>query len=494
MKNVCYFLFLITFLLSCEKEDLTIVENSVPSVNNTNDHPQIDALYQRWYENSEIEDTYLASSVGDPTPCFEKFIFLMTQKFNGKFIPIGGIVGDLFFNLLYEPEQSRVLEILLDRLDDIMISIKALQQQVKLGNYDAAFREKETMYINIQTSTLETWKLLKDIDSDKTLTGKEKGEKRTSIINKWGELNLNGAGNSRYATINFIKKILSPAAEQKTYFEIYDLYASNYFGFEFESFKWRENCRDRDVALIIPAVTLSVLYQEINKLNNERETLKSTFNTFYKYHNTNKVDYVNYYQNNHNKCYIAGIEGRNYRKDIYQISYDFYTTRDGLSKIRNITRRITKIDAIFTHGSNMENINATLMNIVMSNGWNPHDGTKYPNLSTQKELRLIYDFYNKRSKENLSLEHILSRNGFIIKKDNTAKEFFLLTSNGFTVDQDSPFNNNKILSFKTVRLDHTSFEEVNKARLGISWNKNDHVFIKWDTQPNPAYRFFGLYY
>ena len=119
------------------------------------------------------------------------------------------------------------------------------------------------MYINLQSKTVDTWLTLQALDKNKTLSSEERISKRKDVVKKWGDSNINGAGSANYSTVNFAKKIMSLAAEQKNYFQIYDEYASKYFGFEAESFAWRENCRDRDMTLLAIAFSLSNMYENL---------------------------------------------------------------------------------------------------------------------------------------------------------------------------------------------------------------------------------------
>lgn len=98
----------------------------------------------------------------------------------------GGFGAELIIGL-FTPDQTQAkLDEILDRLDDIQTSINTLSNTVKLANYDAAFREKETMYINLQSKTVDTWLTLQALDKNKTLSSEERISKRKDVVKKWG--------------------------------------------------------------------------------------------------------------------------------------------------------------------------------------------------------------------------------------------------------------------------------------------------------------------
>ncbi len=483
----------------------------------TNIH--VDCLHKRWFEGEEV------TKAGnnplheiDYTSLFKQ----LANKIASNYLPEQGGVAvekllDIFFPIEKEDPVQKKLDQILGQLDDIKDAITKVGTEVKLSNYDAAFREKETMYINLQTVSIIAWKGLQRVDNTAGLSQEERISQRKLIINEWGNKTINGAGTTPLACINFAKKVMSVAAEQKNYFQIYDEYASKYFGFEKESFAWRENCRDRDLSLFSITVILSELYNNVNNSSQElKNELVETANNITKFSEVYKVNYDTY-NSGVNICYIPKMEGMRFKKEILEIPYDWYTDyKNGVVKdIDNYSNPNFKSVCYIANMPSYRDSRFYFLTTVMNFGNNvissaySANGRQYKHIS-RGQIELIYDFYNKKSSNKSSLEEILCSNGFkIVQTDYTGKKILkeegtsglhyrvLLSSDGHYYEREHWYNNNYKLYMRGVEMMSKDWFS-DDFRIGIAWDSNDKddaiTLAQWDTAPWEDVRFYCLYY
>ena len=477
------------FFTGCNKHlDDTIMEK-IPSETNTFTAAtrHVDCLHQRWYEGGELTK---AEGVSDGIDLTSILKFVAEKVATGAFSKLGGFAAEKLIAVFVTDQTQVELDEILNRLGDIQTSIDALKNEVKLANYDGAFREKETMYINLQSKTVDSWLTLQALDKNKNLSLEERISKRKEVVRKWGESNINGAGSANYATINYAKKVMSIAAEQKNYFQVYDEFASKFFGFEQESFAWRENCRDRDIALLAIAFSLSNMYENLINTPDDISSLGQTVLSMEKFSSIYKVNYDTY-NSGVNICYIPRMEGRKFQKEILEVPYDWYTDyKNGVSKEMR-TGNIMYVDK----GSSDSDY--TYLPTVMNYG-NNSVPRKYKHLN-RGEIELIYKFYNSRSEQKMSLEEILCSVGFSVKDSSTkVNSRILFSSDGYDVEHEHWYNYNFILYYRGVVFDSKDWNSGD-FRLGVIWCKAASrqpvlTITQWDSAPDSNQRFYCLYY
>jgi hypothetical protein len=447
----------------------------------------VDCLYQRWYEG----DVKTKANSGTEGFGFTTLLGFIGQQIAGNaFFLLEGYAAEELVGIFIPDETQSKLDEIINRLGDIQTSIDALKNEVKLANYDGAFREKETMYINLQSKTVDSWLTLQALDKNKNLSLEERISKRKEVVRKWGESNINGAGSANYATINYAKKVMSIAAEQKNYFQVYDEFASKFFGFEQESFAWRENCRDRDIALLAIAFSLSNMYENLINTPDDISSLGQTVLSMEKFSSIYKVNYDTY-NSGVNICYIPRMEGRKFQKEILEVPYDWYTDyKNGVSKEMR-TGNIMYVDK----GSSDSDY--TYLPTVMNYG-NNSVPRKYKHLN-RGEIELIYKFYNSRSEQKMSLEEILCSVGFSVKGSSTkVNSRILFSSDGYDVEHEHWYNYNFILYYRGVVFDSKDWNSGD-FRLGVIWCKAASrqpvlTITQWDSAPDSNQRFYCLYY
>lgn len=454
------------FFTGCDKHLDDTIMKKIPSETNTSTAAtrHVDCLHQRWYEGSELTKAE-GASVG--IDFVDILAFVGKNVASGAFGKAGGFGAELVIGLFIPDQTQAKLDEILDRLDDIQTSINTLSNTVKLANYDAAFREKETMYINLQSKTVDTWLTLQALDKNKTLSSEERISKRKDVVKKWGDSNINGAGSANYSTINFAKKIMSIAAEQKNYFQIYDEYALKYFGFEAESFAWRENCRDRDMTLLAIAFSLSNMYENLVSPD-EVSSLAQTVSAMEKFSKTYKVDRSVYEAGNRNRCYIPELYGRWFYKYLEKMPYSWYSEYPNTNPDHSLKGFVSKLENYFTEDGSL--------------------------LLSQAEIKYIYTFYNSRSTSKKSLDEILTSVGFI-RRYTPGKQGRLVANGGFFYEEESFWNANYIIRAKAVSLTNKEWDSYS-FWFGTMWSRPQKIPCarQWDTAPDKDTDFVGLVY
>lgn len=451
----------------CNKHlDDAIIEKMPSEVNSvTTATRHVDCLHQRWYEGSELTKS---GEVSGGINFVDILAFVGKNVAAGAFGKAGGFGAELIIGLFIPDQTQAKLDEILDRLDDIQTSINTLSNTVKLANYDAAFREKETMYINLQSKTVDTWLTLQALDKNKTLSSEERISKRKDVVKKWGDSNINGAGSANYSTINFAKKIMSLAAEQKNYFQIYDEYALKYFGFEQESFAWRENCRDRDITLLAIAFSLSNMYENLVSPD-DVSSLAQIVSAMEKFSTTYKVNYDTY-NAGVNICYIPEMYGRKFNRDLQKMSYSWYSEYPNTNSRYKLSVFVSALENYFTS-----------------------DGKSI--LLSQAEIKYIYTFYNSRSTEKRSLDEILTSVGFI-RQYTPGMQGRLVANGGFFYESESFWNSNYIIRAKAVSLTNKEWDSYS-FWFGTMWSvllNKQPCAKQWDTAPDINTDFVGLLY
>lgn len=494
------------FFTGCNKHlDDAIIEK-IPSETNssTATTTHVDCLHQRWYEGSELTKAEGVSAGIDFTDVLK---FIAEKVTTGAFSKVGGFAADEIISIFIQDQTQTKLDEILDRLSDIQTSINTLSNTVKLANYDAALREKETMHINLQSRTVEAWLTLQALDKNTTLSSEERISRRKEVVRKWGDSNINAAGTTNYATKSYAAKIMSLAAEQKNYFQIYDEYASKYFGFESESFAWRENCRDRDITLLAIAFTLSNMYENLVNAPDDVSSLSQIILNMEKFITVYSVNYE-IYNSGFNICYIPKLEGLKFKREILEIPYDWYT--DYTNGVQKDIDRYSNFSGT-RYLQNMPSYHDSkyyFLTAVMNFGNNAD--RKYKHLS-QGQISLIHKFYNERSNNKLSLEEIFYSHSFkIVQTDYTGKNILkeggttglhyrvLLSSNGHRIEEEAWYNYNYKLYMRGVEMmSKEGFHD--DFRIGIAWNKDESKYnavrlVEWDTKPYTDVRFYCLYY
>lgn len=458
------------FFTGCNKDLDDAVMEKMPSETNpsTVTTKHVDCLHQRWYEGSEFTKAYDVSD-GLGIDFTDVLKYIGEKVASGAFGKLGGFGAEQLIAIFIQDKTQAKLDEILNKLGDIQKSIEALTTVVKLANYDGAFREKETMYINLQSKTVDTWLTLQSLDKNKTLSSEERILRRKEVVKKWGESNINGAGSANYATINFAKKIMSLAAEQKNYFQIYDEYALKYFGFEQESFAWRENCRDREITLLAIAFSLSNMYENLINTPDDVSSLAQTVSSMEKFATTYKVSHETY-NAGINICYIPEMFGRKFNRDLRLIPYNWYNSYPKVHERRKISVFVSDLQNYCTSDNKCK-------------------------LMSQRELGYIYKFYDSRSNQKRTFEDILGSAGFKGDLFTSNKKEYMISSDGAFTESERWYNNNYIVNFRGVSLNDKDWISGH-FRLGIMYCMlgDTETMVRWDTAPNAGETIWGLLY
>ena len=486
----------------CDKHLDDVMIGEMPSTANLSTAEttitHVDCLFHRWYDEGE-EYSYMNNEevYGLPfvdTICDKIFSVLWEQITKGAFIKAGGFVIDGYMNSLLPKEYQPSLNDLLNKLNDIQKSIESLNDAVKLSNYDGALREKETQYINLQTATLNAWHSLNSIEKNGSITIEERIAMRKKIVKEWGDSNINGAGKGNFATINFAKKIMSVAAEQKSYYPIYDMYASTYFAFERQGWAWRANCRDRDVAILTIAFSLSHMYEVLNEGLFDKNALAETMKSFNEYIKVNVVDRTSE-KEGLNICNVSPMKGRAFINSInrtpsYWSSGSKYLIEDvkKYSEYSYATSWITD-----KNGCSVIHCMKDFDKFTGSS-----EGSKFNrNRPTVNEMMCLKDFFDKRGFKYKNFTDILTQCGFVFApyyENPNEKKALLITNESAWGEYDSFFNNNAHVGVYGVVINDPGFER-GKIRIGTVWlaSKTNNAFKQWDTSPRESTTFYNIY-
>lgn len=499
------------FFTGCNKHlDDVIIEEMPSTVNlstteTTTTH--VDCLFHRWYDEGD-EYSYMNEEVcGFPfvdTICDKLFSYLWEQIKKGAFSAAGGFgnkIKDAYMDPFVSKEYQPSLNDLLNKLNDIQKSIESLNDAVKLSNYDGALREKETIYINLQTATLNAWRSLERIEKDSTISMEERIAMRKKIVKEWGDSNINGAGKGNFATINFAKKIMSVAAEQKSYYPIYDMYASIYFPFERQGWAWQANCRDRDVAILTIGFSLSHMYEVLNEGQFDKNALEETMKAFNEYIKANEVNRTSD-KKGLNICNVPCMRGKIFTNQISLVPRFVSSGSDELiNNVKGSFDGTPYVHALPYRYKNSSERNRSILG-YMSNYQRAHRGCAYESnfgQPTVGEIMAIKDLFDKRGFKYKNLADILTQSGFVIEAAGEYKGTARLLADGAWRKNESVFNKNVIIGSEGVKLFDTNFEN-GQFRFGVIWGYGregeggDWIFKQWDTAPNPDDVYFNIYY
>lgn len=482
------------FFIGCEKhlDDIVILEKSstadISATKATTE--QVDCLFQRWYDEGgnslDIKEDDPPGGIID-----DLLGFVFGQIKNAAFKKAGSFAVDGVIGLFVSKDVQPTLKELLDKLNDIQKSIEILNEAVKLSNYDAALREKETMYINLQSITIDTWHSLDNIDKDVKLSAEERVLRRKEAVKEWGDSNINGAGKGNYASINFAKKLMSITADQRSYYQVYDLYASLYFAFERQGWAWRENCRDRDMALLVVAFSLSNMYEVLHDNDDTASSLKETIEHFISYTKENKVDYSSK-QKDENICNVSVLKGKVFMNNINKTPTYWSSGEDDI--LRPAKRENGNAYAYWV--PYRKDRRFSVINCIKN-----YDYCMFPSIylnlmrPTIEEITAIKEFFDLRSFKYKTLKDIFLSCGFTFDKGLFSEHAILVSGDDVWGKYESFWNNNMELGLCGVKLNDPGFEN-GRYRIGIAWleSKENQIFKSWDTKPDPKKELFNMYY
>lgn len=497
------------FFTGCNKDLDDAITREIPSTANlsttetTTTH--VDCLFHRWYDEG---DEYSYMNNGEvctfpfvDTICDKLFSYLWDQIKNGAFSAAGGFankIKDSYMDPFVSKEYQPSLNDLLNKLNDIQKSIETLNDAVKLSNYDGALREKETMYINLQTATLNAWRSLERIEKDTTISMDERIAMRKKIVKEWGDSNLNGAGRGNFATINFAKKIMSVAAEQKSYYPIYDMYASTYFAFERQGWAWRANCRDRDVAILLIGFSLSHMYEVLNDGQYDKNALEETMKSFKEYIKANEIDRKSE-KEGLNICNVRPLNGKVFLNNVNKTPISWSSGQDNCLE-DHATGWLGKpyVDEV-PDSKKHQRCHSMAYSIRDFKAACYPEKYNILNRPTLSELVNIKEFFDARGFKYKDYADILKQCGFNVPNTECEKGLKILVANKPWRKNESFWNRNVIIGTDGVLINDPKFESRG-FQLATIWGygDDDHgnmwLFKQYDTRPDPTTELFNIYY
>lgn len=190
--------------------------------------------------------------------------------------------GAAIYDEIFESEESKKMNQVLNQLTDIQRQIDQLMQIYSNSECQNAINARSTQFvIPMKNSAYLCMQWLQEATTE---------EERKEVILDWASKD----GNDTKCK-NFIDFLLMNTYLQKNLYQVYDMYAFNCYAFESEGYALRENLRMLDASVIIQYAYLTSLYYmytaktqtTLEKLTNDLTQSLEQYTTFC---NNNKVE------------------------------------------------------------------------------------------------------------------------------------------------------------------------------------------------------------